>query len=111
MLNSKDIFVFTKDRPESLKTTLDSIQQAPYAKYVVDDSVIQANQQHIYELCNSYNNCKYLGRVEFNQFTAQHHIDFPRFDFLLRAVGNADWNLGYSRNFALLYSKSLGSER
>lgn len=107
MSNSEAIFIFTKDRPETLSKTLASIQAVPYAKYVIDDSVSKENQQRVSLLCSSHLKCVYLGKKEFNNFTKHYQIDLKKFDFLLREVGNIDWNLGYARNFALLYSKSL----
>lgn len=111
MTNSEVIFIFTKDRPDILNKTLNSIQDAPFANYVIDDSVSLSNRKSTSLLCNSRPNITYLGREQFNEFTIRHQIDFPKFDFLLREVGNEEWNLGYARNFALLYSKSIQSEK
>lgn len=110
MINKDAIFIFTKDRPETLEKTLDSIQHTPYVKYIVDDSVLTQNQRRVSNLSNSYLYCNYLGKAEFNSFINQYQIGFPKFAFLLREVGCSEWNLGYARNFALLYSKSLGLE-
>lgn len=111
MNNTSAIFIFTRDRPETLYKTLKSIKDVPYAKYIIDDSVATENQQCVLALSNSYSKCNYLGKVEFNQFTNHHQIYFPKFDFLLREVGFKEWNLGYARNFALLFSKSLRIEK
>lgn len=111
MFAKSAIFVFTKDRPETLNKTLNSIQHTPYRKYVIDDSVRQPNQKAVLQLCNDSLNCIYLGKEEFHQFITKYGIDLQKFDFLLRLIGNTEWNLGYARNFALLYSKSLGLEK
>src|ERR1035437_8572337 len=111
MTTKEAIFIFTKDRPETLNKTLDSIQHVQYTKFVIDDSVKPENLKSVSQICNEYPNCIYLGKMEFNQFTSSQGIDFPKFDFLLREVGSMEWNLGYARNFALLYSKYLGLEK
>ena len=111
MIGKEAIFIFTKDRPQTLNKTLESIKDTPFVKYVIDDSVTIQNQQIVLTLCDSYSNSIYLGKEEFNQFTARYQIHFPKFDFLLREVGSNEWNLGYTRNFALLFSKSLGVEK
>jgi hypothetical protein len=111
MTHKKAIFIFTRDRPQTLDKTLNSIQNVFCTKYVIDDSRTTQNQQSVFQLCRTYSNCVYLGKKAFNQFTSNHQINFPKFDFLLREVGRKEWNLGYARNFALLYSKSLGLEK
>jgi len=105
------IFIFTKDRPETLTKTLASIQALSYSKYVIDDSVKGENQKRVIELCNSHSNCNYLGKEAFSEFTQRHKIDLFKYDFLVRTPGSPEWNLGYARNFALLYSKSLCLEK
>ncbi len=105
------IFIFTRDRPDTLRVTLDSIQLAPYTKYIIDDSAIKQNQTAVSELCNSFQKCIYLGRSEFQEFVVARQIDLPRFDFLLKPPGSIEWNLGFSRNFALVYSKALGLDK
>lgn len=106
MNNTKSIFIFTKDRPATLIRTLASIQNVSYSKYVIDDSVSFENQESVSELCKQYSNCNYLGKEQFNKFVSENKIEFPKFNFLLRELGSTEWNLGYARNFALLYSKS-----
>ncbi len=105
------IFIFTRDRPQILNRTLISIENTPHTKYIIDDSVIKSNQRLVLNVCHDYSNCVYLGKSEFNKFTAHKSIDSPKFSFLLRSVGSPEWNLGYARNFALLYSKSIGLEK
>jgi hypothetical protein len=111
MPTKEAIFIFTKDRPETLEKTLNSIDTVSYTKFIIDDSITNLNQKSVSELCNKYPNCVYLGKIEFNQFINLHHIEFPEFNFLLREIGNTEWNLGYARNFALIYSKALRLER
>lgn len=111
MNHSGAIFIFTKDRPNVFSRTMGPLQSLPYTKYVIDDSFATENQKTVSKLCQSYSNCLYIGKAEFRQFTKRHHIGFPEFDFLLREIGSQEWNLGYARNFALLYSKSIGVEK
>lgn len=105
------IIIFTKDRPETLRKTLLSIKSLSYSKYVIDDSVSLDNQIKVSALCNNNYNCNYLGIAEFKKFVLKYNIQFPIFDFLLRELGNINWNLGYARNFALLYSKSICADK
>jgi len=111
MATKEAIFTFTKDRPETLSITLESIQDTQYKKYVIDDSVHVSNQAGVLNLCKSYSDCSYLGKAEFQKFVSDYKIPFPEFSFLLRELGNINWNLGYSRNFALLFSRSLGLDK
>lgn len=111
MPNKKTIFIFTKDRIKTLNKTLHAIRNVPYEKYILDDSERLQNQQRVLALCTNYPKCTYLGKLEYEKFTSSQHIDFPKFDFLLREIGCTEWNLGYARNFALLYAKYLGSDK
>jgi len=107
MIIKEAIFLFTKDRPETLSKTMASIQSTSYSKFVIDDSVRSENQASVSKLCEQYSNFNYLGKEQFKSFVFENKIEFPKFSFLLREVGSAEWNLGYARNFALLYSKSI----
>lgn len=111
MPKKEAIFIFTKDRHKILKKTLDSIQSTPYVKYIIDDSVTLTNRFRVLKLCKESDTCIYLGKAEFNQFILQCKIDLSEFSFLLKEVGAIGWNLGYARNFALLYSKCLGLDK
>jgi hypothetical protein len=64
------------------------------------------NQVSVLDLCNNYSNCTYLGKAEFKKFVSEFNISFPEFSFLLRDLGEPSWNLGYARNFAMMYSKA-----
>lgn len=107
MIIKEAIFLFTKDRPETLSKTLASIQSISYSKFIIDDSIRSENQASVSKLCEEHSNCNYLGKEQFKSFVFENKIEFPKFNFLLREVGSAEWNLGYARNFALLYSKSI----
>lgn len=107
MTNTASIFIFTKDRPATLNKTLASIQTISYSKYVIDDSASSDNQEGVSKLCKQYSNCNYLGKEQFQKFVSENKIESSKFNFLLRELGSTEWNLGYARNFALLYSKSI----
>lgn len=111
MTNTASIFIFTKDRPATLNKTLASIQTISYSKYVIDDSVSSDNQECVSKLCKQYSNCNYLGKEQFKKFVSENKIESSKFNFLLRELGSTEWNLGYARNFALLYSKSIHANK
>jgi hypothetical protein len=105
------IFIFTKDRPETFNKSIASIQYSLHSKYVIDDSIEYKNQVYVYEFCKKHSNCNYLGKEQFRNFVTENKINFPKFNFLLRELGCSQWNLGYARNFALLYSKAIGVDK
>lgn len=111
MLSKEAIFIFTKDRPETFRKTLWSLQSVPNNIYIVDDSTLVLNRQMVFDISKDYPNGIYLGINEYNQFIVQNKIDPTKFDFLLKPLGSIGWNLGYARNFALLYSKALDLEK
>ena len=106
MSNASGIFIFTKDRPEVFKSTLNFINKNEKHIYVIDDSVLSVNQLDNKKASNEHH-LHYLGKSEFNQFISQHKIKLSDYSFLLREPGNIEWNLGYMRNFALVYATSL----
>lgn len=109
--NDYAIFIFTKDRPSTLNKTLELIQFTAYKKYIIDDSAKIEYRLKTLKVCCRYPNCIYLGKTELNKFILEHEISFPKFNFLLKEIGSDEWNLGYARNFGLLYSKYLGLEK
>jgi hypothetical protein len=109
MKTESGIFIFTKDRPDKLKSGLSSVSNIDYQIFVIDDSTMETNRLINRQLLNKKNQI-YLGKDRYNEFLYRHRIDMPGFSFLLRPPGSKDWNLGYARNFALLFSKSLSLE-
>jgi glycosyltransferase involved in cell wall biosynthesis len=101
------IFIFTRNRPETLRVTLSNLQSESYHKFVIDDSSIAHEATMVESICGQYPDISYLGRREYLQFLAKHRIYSHEVQFLLRQLGHPEWNLGYARNFALLYAKSL----
>jgi hypothetical protein len=110
-MQNEVIILFTKDRPETLRTTIVSLQKTPYKKFVIDDSNNTLNQAAVSELCSQYNDYHYIGKMEFQRFVTQHNISCPKYSFILRELGDINWNLGYARNFALLFSKSASFDK
>jgi hypothetical protein len=110
MTENSGIFIFTKDKPRSLKSTLNSINSSSHKVFIIDDSTRKENIESTRHLLNDTNH-QYFGKKEFVLFTRCNKIDSQRFSFLLRELGNVNWNLGYARNFALLIAKSLHLNR
>lgn len=109
MKHKSAIFIFTKDRPDKLKSGLSSVSNIDYRIFVIDDSTVETNRLINQQLLNKKNQI-YLGKDSYNDFLYRHRIEIPEFSFLLRPPGSNDWNLGYARNFALVFSKSLSLE-
>jgi len=105
--NNIAIFIFTKDRPLSLKRALNSIKCLQINKYIFDDSYYNINQKKNQKTTSTIKNACYIGKSEFDNFTLQNRIEISDNTSLLRRFGNKKWNLGYVRNFALLFAKSL----
>ncbi len=105
--NSAAIFIFTKDRPYSLKRTLNSIKCLQIEKYIFDDSYYKINHIKNQKIISIIRNASYIGKDEFDNFTMQNKFDVSDHASLLRRVGYKEWNLGYVRNFALLFAKYL----
>ena len=105
MNNQYAIFVFTKDRSLLLEKTLKSINRIPIKKYVFDDSYYSDSQLKNQKIISKTPDTLYIGNQEFEDFLNYHCIDKKKHDSFLRNVGCKDWNLGYVRNFALLYAK------
>jgi len=109
MDNKSGIFIFSRDNPDKLIQALQSIQKIHYDIVVVDDSTREVNQitnRKIVSCLNYY----YLGKPEFLAFIKRYMINLSEFSFLLRQLGDKSWNLGYTRNFALLFGKASGFE-
>jgi hypothetical protein len=106
MKENTGIFIFTKDKPKSLKSTLDSLNNCRHKVFIIDDSIRKENIESCRHLLNDTNH-QYFGRREFILFTKGNKIELKKFPFLLRQLGNVNWNLGYARNFALVVAKSL----
>jgi hypothetical protein len=110
-MNEKSgIFIFTRDRPKSLHSCFDGIRDTVHSVMLIDDSVLETNRIENQRILRSFNQ-SYLGPTEFLKFIREHKIGLSEYSFLLRQLGNNDWNLGYARNFALLAGKAAGFKR
>jgi len=105
MSNKSGIFIFTKDRPGRLGSTLEYIKEVNENIFIIDDSISNENQLANQKQLDT-NKHTYLGKNEFVSFLNHYKIDILKFSFLLRQLGNYEWNLGYARNFALLFAKA-----
>lgn len=107
-MNLKEaIFIFTKDRPDVLTKTLSYINNLAIRKYIIDDSFQEINQAANKKLTSIHSNIFYCGQNEYDEFIRLYNIDTDKFKSILRKVGTSEWNLGYARNFALLFSKAI----
>lgn len=109
MTDKLGIIIFTRDRPDRLRSGLGSIQRVKYKIVVIDDSVKAGNRVINREIVGLSGH-RYVGQVEFAEFIRRHQIDLRTYSFLLRQLGNENWNLGYARNFALVIGKAAGFE-
>lgn len=109
MNNKLGVFLFTKDRPAVFGQTLKNIMRANHRIFIIDDSLHKSNQTKNEEITNK-NGCSYLGIKAFQDFMSSYKLDPDIASFLLNRPGVPEWNLGYMRNFALLYAKSLKLE-
>ncbi len=104
------IFIFTKDSPKELLPTLTLIKNYKYNIFLIDDSNKVTNQIINANIAKKFNNVSYLGKKEFDLFLTESKLSLKKYSFLLKQLGDDKWNLGYARNFALLYAKSIGIE-
>lgn len=102
-MDKQAIFIFTKDRPDLLSNTLKTLENIQMPVYLIDDSndteYCETNKRLLSE------NQFYLGQNEFNQFLIANMINADKYSFVLRTPGTKSWNLGFMRNFGLIYSK------
>ncbi|WP_291131709.1 hypothetical protein [Flavobacterium sp. UBA7682] len=91
------IFIFTKERPLSLKKSLEKIDPTKYKIHIIDDSYSfdSINQNKL--IANSISNTAYLGKSEYGEFYNNKNST---------GFGSQSWNLGNCRNFALDYAKT-----
>lgn len=109
-LDLSAIFIFTKDRPASLKQTISSLKDENNNIYVIDDSYFKKNQLENYEITRPLINTNYFGKCEFNNHVKCNNLALSKSGFIYEELGNKDWNLGNARNTALLLAKSFGIE-
>ena len=109
MNNKSSVFLFTKDRPEVFRQTLENLMPIIHRIFIVDDSCHYSNRSENEKIALT-NGCVYLGEKSFQNFMIAHKIVPDICSFLLSPPGTVEWNLGYMRNFALLYAKALKLE-
>ncbi len=106
--NKHLVFIFSKDRPDRLNTTLPKVQSTIYPVILLDDSCVTANKIQIREACNKFN-IHYHGVAEQKQLIEK--INIPYVDCFISQLGKSGWSLGYNRNYALIYGSLLGAEK
>jgi hypothetical protein len=107
MHSKSGIFIFTRDRPDKLSKIFHSIKDAGHSIVIVDDSVEEASCTANHEIIKSSSHL-YFGKLQFSKFIKQYNIDISEFSFLLRQLGDKEWNLGYARNVALVFGRASG---
>lgn len=99
------IFIFTKDRPEVLKETLIHLKSFNIQLFIIDDSYYEDNQTNNRELLSLFPNAIYYGKSEFEESANSYNIDSTKYKSVFRQLGNAEWNLGFARNYALFLTR------
>jgi hypothetical protein len=107
----RSIYLFTKDRPETLRNTLNSITNTQYEKVIIDDSCDHTNRAEIQQIAKVVPHAIYIGQNEFYSFAKSYNINLKEFSFMLRQPGVPEWNLGFIRNLALLYSLATKADK
>lgn len=97
------VFIFTKDRPEVLKNTLLTLCVLEMPVFLIDDSRHMNNRVINRQFLGE--NQTYLGIEEYERFLVENGIDRDKYGFILKSPGQNHWNLGYMRNFAMLYAR------
>jgi hypothetical protein len=105
------IIIFSKDRPITLSHSLNSVAKNKYPILVIDNSTLKNHQKEVSKLCDNISYCTYFGKSEYNNFLTTYEIDPQKYSFLIAELSIDRWNLGYTRNLALLFSKSQKAEK
>jgi hypothetical protein len=111
----------TRDRPESLRKTLQGINSyclrdivRSYAIVIIDDSILEDNRKANQCLVakSSKNNIFYFGLQEerflISQLKACSGVSQEILNCYLRPLGGKNWDLGAIRNYALLLVNIIG---
>ncbi len=104
---SKAVFLFTKDRLQNVSDTLKFLSGCPVQIFIIDDSTKPECRFQIKSIVNSIDNADYVGEDFYKEFTRGLNIQSQAYDYLIRKLGQEKWNLGYSRNLALLIAKKM----
>jgi hypothetical protein len=105
------IFIFTKDRPEVLKETLIHLKNLTNQLLIIDDSYYEYNQTNNRELLSLFPNAIYYGKCEFDETAKSYNIGSTKYKSVFRQLGNAEWNLGYARNYALFLTRINNADK
>ena len=105
------IIVFTRDRPESLKLTINDISGKHNQIIILDDSRIEHNRIRNEQLQFEFSNIFYHGPQQQMKLIQDIGRDLCIDSPFLRPLGTEGWNLGYCRNWALILCAVEGFER
>jgi hypothetical protein len=95
------IIVFSKDRPDRLAKTLHPLASTSHHILLLDDSCFEANRVAIKQICSELG-VEYHGAAEQAQVLSGLPTHAAR--TFLHGLGSGSWNLGYNRNYAVVYS-------
>ena len=101
------IIIFTKDRANILIKTLDNIRGTNIPIIILDDSYFIKNRVDNKNIVKRYNGVTYHGKNEQLEFFKKAGIDQSLLARFVNRLGVKGWNLGYSRNYAIVLTKSL----
>jgi hypothetical protein len=105
------IIIFTKDRPNVLTKTLDNIRGENIPIIILDDSYFIKNRIDNKNVAKRYACVMYHGKDQQLEFFGKEGIDRSLLAKFANRLGAKGWNLGYSRNYALILAKSLRLEK
>ena len=101
------IIIFTKDRPDILNKTLQSIKNKNISVIVLDDSYLIENRVNNKNKIKKYSNVIYHGKDEQQKLLKKTSIEKELLEKFTHKLGSKGWNLGYARNYAIVLARSL----
>lgn len=110
MEKKEGIILFTKNRPKTLPTILNQLNNVGCPIVVLDDSLL-TETKNIVANTPGTTNIYYHGTQEQSKILRNIKSAGLNVDFFTRPLGTKEWNLGYTRNYAILLAKAAGFER
>jgi hypothetical protein len=107
MIPSAAIFIFTKDRPIVLAKTLEAIKNENILITVLDDSYLIRNRRANENKISKFSSAIYHGKKEQEIFFSKLSVKKNDVIKFTNRLGVKGWNLGYSRNYALVLAKTM----
>lgn len=104
------IILFTKDRPQMLSQTVKGLLDVGMDVIVLDDSTSTETKAAVRKQCRADNLC-YHSKDKQAIFLESLKGFIVNVDGFVKPLGNGGWNLGFSRNYALILCKACGYKR